>query len=94
MKMRKKYEPFLSKFRITQQILLVFFVCTVIPMLLLGFWGTRRAGRLLSEQYESLANADNARVKSILFDITTSIYTVTVSLTTSYITSTRTMGRP
>lgn len=75
MKMRKKYEPFLSKFRITQQILLVFFVCTVIPMLLLGFWGTRRAGRLLSEQYESLANADSARVKSILFDITTSIYT-------------------
>lgn len=41
--MRKKYEPFLSKFRITQQILLVFFVCTVIPMLLLEFWGTRRA---------------------------------------------------
>lgn len=75
MKMRKKYEPFLSKFRITQQILLVFFVCTVIPMFLLGFWGTRRAGRLLSEQYESLADADSARVKSILFDITTSIYT-------------------
>lgn len=75
MKIRKNNKIFLSKFRITQQILLVFFLCTVVPILLLGLWGTQRAGRLLSRQYESLADADSARVKSILFDITTSIYT-------------------
>lgn len=71
----KNNEPFLSKFRITQQILLVFLTCTVIPLLILGLWGTQRAKGLLSEQYESLADADSARIKSILFDITTSIYT-------------------
>ncbi len=75
MKMRKKYNLFLSKFRIAQQILLVFFVCTVIPMLFLGLAETHRAGTLLAGQYESLAEADSVRVRSILFDITTSIYT-------------------
>ena len=75
MKTQRKYNLFLSKFRITHQILLVFFICTVIPLLILGILETRRAEKLLSEQYRSLADADSARVKSILFDITTSIYT-------------------
>lgn len=75
MKSLRNNGPFLSKFRITQQILLVFFICTVIPMLILGLLETQRAEKLLTEQYESLADADSARVKSILFDITTSIYT-------------------
>lgn len=75
MKIQQKTNIFLSKFRIVHQILLVFFVCTVIPLLLLGIWETQRAIRLLTTQYEALADADSARVKSILFDITTSIYT-------------------
>lgn len=75
MKTWRKYDLFLSKFRITHQILLVFFICTVIPLLILGLLETRRAEALLSEQYRSLADADSARIKSILFDITTSIYT-------------------
>ncbi|MGM9617437.1 hypothetical protein, partial [Butyricicoccus sp.] len=63
--------------KITQQMHLIFLVCTIIPILFLGILAIQQANEQLSSQYKSLVNADTSRVTSILFDITTSLYTTT-----------------
>lgn len=80
MKTKIKNFLFLSNLKITQQILLVFFACAFLPIALLGLFAAGQARTQLLSQYESLVVEDGVRVRSILFDITTSIYTASETL--------------
>lgn len=80
MKTKIKDFLFLSNLKITKQILSVYFVCAFLPILFLGLFAAGRASRQLTDQYESFAIQDGSRVRSILFDITTSIYTASETL--------------
>lgn len=80
MKTKIKKFLFLSNFKITGQILSVFFVCAFLPIMLLGLFAAGQAKNQLAGQYESFVTEDGIRVRSILFDITTSIYTASETL--------------
>lgn len=81
--MKKSFFKYLPNLKIPQQMHLIFLVCAIVPILFLGTLAIRQANEQLSEQYESLVNADTARVTSILFDITTSIYTTSDTILSS-----------
>lgn len=67
--------------RVKLQILQVFFLATIIPILIFGIFSVVHVRNQMEEHYESQVRADGLRVNSILFDITTSIFTSTESIT-------------
>lgn len=73
--MKKVLSKHIPHSKITQQILLVFLICTIVPIVLLSLFFVNSAGVRMRQQYESLVQSDSSRVRSILFDITLSTYT-------------------
>jgi two-component system sensor histidine kinase YesM len=59
-----------SNMRIRSQLLMVYSIAGLLPMLLLGALLVGNTGRLALQQYYSQAAADNKRVKMIIFDVT------------------------
>ena len=69
--------------KVKSQILRIFFVAGVLPMLIFGIFSVIQVRNQMNEQYESLIKADGLRVNSVMFDITTTLYTSTESITTT-----------
>ncbi len=69
--------------KVKQQILRTFFIAAIVPILILGGFSVVHVRKQMSEHYASQVKADGLRVNSILFDVTTSIYTSSETITTS-----------
>ena len=66
--------------KVKLQILRIFFLAILIPILVLGIFSILHVRNQMAEHYDSQVKADGLRVNSILFDITTSIYTSSESI--------------
>lgn len=69
--------------RVKQQILRIFFLAAILPILILGIFSVVQVRRQMSEHYASQVKADGLRVNSILFDVTTSLFTSSESITSN-----------
>ncbi len=58
---------------VRRQIMYIFILVTVIPVLVVGAIAVSVLKKQMKERYEEQVEAENTRVKSILFDITLSI---------------------
>lgn len=67
--------------KIKQQMLLIFLMVGIFPMLIFGVFSIIHVRNQMLEHYRSQVTADSLRVNSVLFDITTAQYTSTESLT-------------
>lgn len=66
--------------RVKQQMLRTFFLTAIIPILIFGIFSLSYMRSQLTEHYNYQVKAEGLRVNSILFDITTSLYTSSESL--------------
>lgn len=59
---------------VRRQIMYIFILVTIIPVLAVGAFSISTLTKQMRERYEEQVEAENIRVKSILFDITLSLY--------------------
>lgn len=62
--------------KVKKQLYFIYFSAIIIPILIIGIFLILYARNLLLEHYENQVEADNTRVKSIMFDVTTSVYNI------------------
>jgi two-component system sensor histidine kinase YesM len=79
----KEKQPKRQAHGVKNQILRVFFLCGILPILALGIYGCLTARSQMMRQYNEQISADVTRVRSILFDITTAVYQNAESLIVS-----------
>ena len=70
-----------SKTKIKHQLYLIYTAVVVIPVILIGAFLLLNNYRLMANYHEELLEADNRRVKNILFEITTQIYNISENIT-------------
>jgi two-component system sensor histidine kinase YesM len=79
-----KIPPFLNRmFRITKvkkQLYIIYFSALLIPILLIGIFLILNTRNLLLKHYQNQVEADNIRVKSIMFDVTMNVYNISDDL--------------
>lgn len=66
---------------IRTQILKIFFFAAICPLLLVGIFSVYQARKQMMTHYVSQVEAEGLRVNSILFDVTTSLYTASQRIT-------------
>ena len=80
-------EKLLNKFQlhanVQNQILRIFFFAGILPILILGIFSITYTYRQMNAHYRTQITADAIRVNSVMFDITTTIYTSSETLTNS-----------
>lgn len=69
-----------SRARIKQQLYLVYAAVVVVPIVLIGAFLLFNNYRMMVNYHEDLLEADNRRVKNILFEITTQIYNLSENI--------------
>lgn len=79
MKLQKQLEGIFSQPKVQKQLILTFILILIIPVGFCGFL-LYKSQSSLSSHYRELAESDNLRIKSIMFDVTTSLYTVSENL--------------
>ena len=77
---RLRFTKIFSKARIRQQLFLVYTAVVVVPIVLIGAFLLINNYRMMVNYHEDLLEADNRRVKNILFEITTQIYNLSESI--------------
>ncbi len=65
---------------VRKQILRIFAISCIIPVLFLGIFSATYTRKLMTQQYRSLAKSEGIRVNSVMFDITTTIYNIADTL--------------
>lgn len=80
--MKKKLHFPLSSPKIRQQIIHLYLLVAIAPIVIIGCFSTLYLRKQMTDKYVNQIKADALRVKSILFDITTSMYTSCESITT------------
>lgn len=63
-----------AKVKVQKQLWIIFFIAILIPAILIGNYLIFNSRSLLLEHYQSQCRSDNLRIKSILLDLTSSIY--------------------
>ncbi len=61
---------------VKKQLNFIYFTSLLLPILIIGITLIFNAKRLLLDHYQNLVEADNTRVKSIMFDVTTTVYNI------------------
>ncbi len=69
--------------KIKNQILYIFFFAGILPILVLGIFSIAYTYRQMDSHYRFQLSADAIRVNSVMFDITTTIYTSSETITNS-----------
>lgn len=83
--MQKNYIiKFIISHKIKQQIKLIFLLVTIIPIFGIGIYSIAVAKGQMQMHYETQVNSDNLRIKSTLFDITTSILNYSENIINSF----------
>ena len=77
---RLRFTRIFSKAKIRQQLYLVYAAVVVLPVVLIGAFLLLNNYRMMLNYHEDLLEADNRRVKNILFEITTQIYNLSESI--------------
>ncbi len=62
--------------KVKQQLNFIYFICIFLPILVIGVTLLLKSNRLLLDHYQNLVEAENTRVKSIMFDVTTTAYNI------------------
>lgn len=73
---RLRFTRIFSKAKIKKQLYLVYAAVVVVPIVLIGTFLMLNNYRMMVNYHEDLLEADNRRVKNILFEITTQIYNI------------------
>ncbi|WP_455717882.1 sensor histidine kinase [Anaerosporobacter sp.] len=81
--MRQDYHKFFEISKIKKQILRIFLLAAILPILILGTFSVVHVRNQMSQHYRTQVKADGLRINSILFDITTSLYTSTEAILNS-----------
>lgn len=76
MRMIPSLQRFFRNTNVKKQLNFIYFTSILIPILLVGITLIFNAKRLLTHHYQNLVDADNTRVKSIMFDVTTTVYNI------------------
>ena len=71
---------FFSKIKVQKQLYLIYLIAILIPVAIIGSYLVFSSRSLLLDHYKDVAYADNLRAKSLLLDITTTIYNHSRSL--------------
>lgn len=79
--MRLFIKNLFSKPNVKNQILRIFLLAGIIPILLFGIFSILYVQNQMDQHYRSLVKADGLRINSVLFDITTTIYSSSETLT-------------
>ncbi len=77
---RLRFTRIFSKAKIRKQLYLVYAAVVVVPVVLIGTFLLFNNYRMMVHYHEDLLEADNRRVKNILFEITTQIYNISESI--------------
>ncbi len=77
---RLRFTRIFSKAKIRKQLYLVYAAVVVVPVVLIGTFLLFNNYRMMVHYQEDLLEADNRRVKNILFEITTQIYNISESI--------------
>lgn len=62
--------------KVKKQLIFIYFTALSIPVLIIGIFLIFNTRNLLMNHYQNLVAADNTRVKSIMFDVTTTVYNI------------------
>lgn len=79
MKLHKLIEYIFTKPRVRRQLVMVYVAVLLIPVALCGFF-LHQSQKSLRQHYKEQTEAENLRVKSILFDVTTSLYAISETI--------------
>ena len=79
----KKLYSFQLHANVQNQILRIFFFAGILPILILGIFSVTYTYRQMNAHYRTQITADAIRVNSVMFDITTTVYTSSETLTNS-----------
>ena len=66
--------------KIRQQLYTIYFAALFLPIMIIGIFLLINAYTLLSNYHRDLLEADNLRVKTILFEMTTQVYNISENL--------------
>lgn len=80
MKMFTSKRQIFHKTRVKKQLYLIYFSAIFIPILIIGTFLLANTRKLLLEHYRDQVESDNVRVKSIMFDVTTTVYNISDDL--------------
>lgn len=69
----RKFKNYLNNLKIKKQLYIVYLFAAFIPALLIGSYLIINTRKLVMKQYNTQAKADNTRVKSTIYDVTTLI---------------------
>ncbi|HWT73130.1 MAG TPA: histidine kinase [Mobilitalea sp.] len=61
---------------VKKQLNFIYFTSLLLPVFIIGIILILNANRLLLDHYQNLVESDNTRVKSIMFDVTTTVYNI------------------
>ena len=70
----KKAFHFWGQIKVQKQLVLIFLIAIFVPIIIIGNYFIYNSQSFLMEHYKDLARSDNYQVKSILYDLTSSIY--------------------
>ena len=76
MKMPSSFRILLRRTNVKRQLNFIYFIALILPLILIGSVLIFNTKNLLSKHYQNQVDADNIRVKSIMFDVTTSVYNI------------------
>ena len=79
MKFRTRIQSVFSRPKVQQQLVMIFILVLIIPVSLCGIL-LYQSQKSLTRHYKEQTEADNLRVKSILFDVTTNLYNVSQTI--------------
>ncbi|WP_066716630.1 hypothetical protein [Clostridium sp. Marseille-P299] len=80
MKLFSSVKHIFHNMRVKKQLYFIYFSAIFIPILIIGTFLLANTLNLLLTHYKNQAEADNVRVKSIMFDITTTVYNISDDL--------------
>lgn len=76
-----RWNRFLSRASIRQQLYVIYFVAVVVPILLIGSFLVGNTYKILVNYHSDLLESDNLRVRNILYEITAQIYNISEEIT-------------
>ncbi len=78
---KEKPSNFFTKIAVQKQLYMIYFIAILLPVIAIGSYLVYNTRAMLKEHYEKQSYSDNLRVKSLLLDLTSSLYNKACSLT-------------
>ncbi len=76
MKILTAFRKLFSRTKVKKQLYFIYYSAILIPILIIGFFLILYTRKLLLDHYQNQVEADNTRIKSIMFEVTTSVYNI------------------